>query len=232
MKKVLITGVSSGIGESAYNIFLKNNYDCYGIDKDYSEINNFYQINVNNYNALGKLFNIFKEKNIKFDVIIPSAVYQNKVGFNNLTVDDFNLTIDTNIKGIFNVIKLALENNILNKNAKFIIPTSIHCNKPRLNHLAYDISKAGITMMIKELAIEFANYGYTINGVSFGAVRTPLNKDWINNTEEVNKVLPKIPMKKILEPNDIACFIYNMTTDIFKYCTGSIYEIDGGRHLL
>ena len=87
-------------------------------------------------------------------------------------------------------------------------------------------------MMIKELAIEFANYGYTINGVSFGAVRTPLNKDWINNTEEVNKVLPKIPMKKILEPNDIACFIYNMTTDIFKYCTGSIYEIDGGRHLL
>lgn len=108
---------------------------------------------------------------------------------------------------------------------------SVHYSKPRKNKYHYDASKAGIAMLTQEMALELADEGITVNGISYGACNTPMNSNWINDEALVNSTIKKIPLKWIAEPEEIARFTIVILKEFSDYTTGSIFNIDGGRNL-
>ena len=121
---------------------------------------------------------------------------------------------------------------MMEKSGTIINMLSIHSKKPRTNKLAYDISKAGVEMLAKEMALELIQNNIHVLGVSFGACDTPMNKDWINDIQKRNETLNKIPLRRIASADEIAQFVICIIENFSEYTTGNIFTIDGGRSLI
>ena len=87
-------------------------------------------------------------------------------------------------------------------------------------------------MLIKESALALAERGITVNGISYGAVRTPMNGAWNDNPADMESARKNIPLKWIGEPEEIARFAKAFITEFADCATGSIFTIDGGRRLI
>ena len=116
--------------------------------------------------------------------------------------------------------------------SKIVNMLSVHSEVVRKGKYAYDASKAAIEMLTKEMALELFEKGINVLGISFGACNTPMNNYWINNMEQKEETLNKIPLKWIAEPEEIADFVINILQKFSDYTTGNIFTIDGGRSLM
>lgn len=83
-------------------------------------------------------------------------------------------------------------------------------------------------MMMRNLAVELGPMGITINNVAPGAITTPINKDLLNNPEQLKKVTANIPLGRMGEPEDVAGIVAFLASDDAKYITGSTFYVDGG----
>ena len=238
-KTIVITGGASGIGYEIAKLFCKKNYNVVVIDNNskliYTIKNDknkicYYCASVCNENDICYVMKKISEKFGSIDILVNNAAKQVVASLDDSTFESFRDVIDTNLNGTFLCIKESLK--YMEKNSTILNIISVHYEKPRVNKYSYDASKAGIALLTKELALELANKEISINALSFGAVATPLNNDWINNLEIVEQTRKKIPLKKIFEPNEIAGFVYNILVNFSRYTTGSIFTIDAGRSLV
>jgi NAD(P)-dependent dehydrogenase (short-subunit alcohol dehydrogenase family) len=113
-----------------------------------------------------------------------------KKNFFDFTVKDFANDINVNLIGTFAAIRTLCE--IMKPGSTILNMLSVHYEQPRLNKYAYDASKAGIAMLTKEAALVLAEKGITVNAISYGAVRTPMNRDWIEHPEHMEQAKEKI----------------------------------------
>ncbi|MEG0022127.1 MAG: SDR family oxidoreductase [Bacilli bacterium] len=237
MKNIIITGGANGIGKETALLFSKNN-NVIIIDNDKEKLEklkgvigiDIYKCDISNEKEIYKTFLIIKKKYKKIDILINNASQQIESSLDNTKIKEWKHIIDINLTGTFIVIKQAL--NLMSNGATILNVISVHHNIPRKNKYHYDSSKAGVAMLTKEIAIELAEKGITVNAISFGAVDTNMNKDWTSNIEMINNVLEKVPLKILFKPEQIATFIELIINNFSRYTTGSIFTIDGGRSLL
>ncbi len=104
----------------------------------------------------------------------------------------------------------------------------IHAKRPMLNHSVYSIAKAGLAMLTKSMALELAPE-IRVNGISPGANIWPEGQNQIDSEKQI-KLVAKIPLKRVGEPEDIADSIKFLLDN--TYITGQIIAIDGGKSLL
>jgi glucose 1-dehydrogenase len=90
------------------------------------------------------------------------------------------------------------------------------------------MSKGGLKMMTRNLAIELAPFGITVNSVAPGAIQTPINKTLLNNPAELNSLLANIPLKRLGQPRDVAEVVAFLASDKSDYITGTTIFVDGG----
>lgn len=83
-------------------------------------------------------------------------------------------------------------------------------------------------MIMRNLAVELGPLGITINNVAPGAIATPINKDLLNNPEQLKKVTQNIPLGRLGEPEDVSGIVAFLASDEAKYITGSTFYVDGG----
>jgi NAD(P)-dependent dehydrogenase (short-subunit alcohol dehydrogenase family) len=93
---------------------------------------------------------------------------------------------------------------------------------------AYSISKAGIIMLTRQLALELAPYGVRVNALAPGIVKTDFNKDLWQGPEAVKKLAHSVPLGRLAEPEDIARAALFLASDDSSYITGAVVPIDGG----
>jgi len=239
-KIVVITGVSKGIGKACALEFIKKGAIVYGIDIDEengkklenSIPNNFTFIkaDISKEEKIEKAKNIIlKEKN-GIDVLINNAARQTVANFWNTRIEDFRKVIECNLIGTF--ICSSVLGKEINTGGKIINMLSVHSKIVRKDKYAYDASKAGIEMLTKEMALDFADRNINVLGISYGACNTPMNNDWINNIEKKKETMKKIPIKWIAEPEEIAKFVLVILEIFSDYTTGNVFTIDGGRSLI
>jgi NAD(P)-dependent dehydrogenase (short-subunit alcohol dehydrogenase family) len=93
---------------------------------------------------------------------------------------------------------------------------------------AYNVSKAGVIMLTKSLAGEWAKRGIRVNAIAPGYVRTKMTKLGMSN-EEWYKIWKEFtPMDRVGEPEEIAPAVVFLASDASSYFTGSILTVDGG----
>jgi glucose 1-dehydrogenase len=93
------------------------------------------------------------------------------------------------------------------------------------------MSKGGMLMMMRELALQYSPFGITVNNVAPGAIRTDINREVLSNPDYEAKVVARIPARFIGDPADVARTVAFLASDDARYITGASIFIDGGLSL-
>jgi len=142
------------------------------------------------------------------------------------TIEDWNKIIDINLRAPF-FLATGLSKELKESQGSIINIIDIHSDRPLKNFSIYNISKAGLKMLTKTLAKEFAP-DITVNGISPGSVLWPQDESMLSDKEKM-LMLDRIALKRQGSPNDIAEAVLFLADA--KYITGEVINIDGGRSL-
>lgn len=231
MKKVVITGGSVGIGYALALKYFKNNYLVYILDKQepiktkISDNLIYYKLDINELEQIKTILNEIGT----IDLLINNAAVQVEKPFLNQTEEELKTVINTNLLSPIILTHLITKEH-MNKGGQVFNISSVHGSIPRKNKISYDVSKAGLEMFTKELALELAPK-IRVNAIAIGATKTPMNDNFVNEEKAMNSI-KKVPLNYIFNSEDIAEIVFELTSDKFKHMTGSIVVYDGGRSLI
>lgn len=242
-KTIIVTGGAKGIGESCCRILADKGANVVLADIDYE---NAKRVEKSIKDSGGSIFalrtdvtveedvknmvKVAKEKFGRVDILINDAAIQKVTKYEDISLDEWKSVIDVNLNGGFLCSREVVKE--FSNGGQILNIITVHSGLPRTNKYSYDASKAGMEILTKELAKNYADKNITVNAISFGAVSTPMNEDWLNDENAVNNTLSKVPMNIIFKPEEIARFIYEILNKFSLYTTGSVFTIDGGRSLV
>lgn len=242
----VITGAGSGIGREAALILAE--YGAKVVLLDINEENVFRAANQINKDlgdncaeaiiadvskeedveeAVGKIVDKYEHVNI----LINNAGVMKQGPFEKLTLTEWKAIMEINLNSAFLMSSYIGKHMIEQNNGKIINMASISSVVAnRESQSAYNVSKAGINMLTKCLAVEWAKYNIRVNSIAPGYTKTGMTKNLSNDstTESNKKLLQNIPMNRISHPSEIAGMILHLASEASSYSTGGIYSVDGG----
>jgi 2-deoxy-D-gluconate 3-dehydrogenase len=141
--------------------------------------------------------------------------------------------LDVNLKGVFFYTQAAAKRMVAaGQGGRIVNIASIDALHPTGNLVHYDASKGGVVMATKSLALEFGQYGITVNAIAPGAINTPgasAGTAGVQISDEIMKsFLVRIPLGRQGVPDDIAKATLFMASEASAYVTGSLLVVDGG----
>jgi glucose 1-dehydrogenase len=183
------------------------------------------------------------EKSLKefgtIDILISNAGIQRDSPFDEMTLEQWNQVIQTNLTGQFLCCREAVK--IFKKRGvvpgvscaagKIICMSSVHQLIPWAGHVNYATSKGGINMMMSSIAQEVAPHRIRVNSIAPGAIKTHINESAWDTPAAVEDLLRLIPYKRIGDPSDIGKCAAWLASDHADYITGSTIYVDGGMTL-
>ena len=237
-KTVIVTGASRGIGrEIAKELAIKGytiiaNYNksedqILELKKELKEkeVNiDIFKADISKRNEAKQLVEYTINKYKKIDILINNAGISQFKEFTQITDEDWNKMINTNLNSVFYMTQETCKNMIHNKNGCIINISSIWGLVGASCEVHYSVSKAGIDAMTKSLAKELGPSNIRINSIAPGIINTEMNKKL--NKEEINNIKEEIPLEKIGNAIDIEKCIEWLIED--KYTTGQVISINGG----
>lgn len=208
--KVLVTGSSQGIGKAIAEIFLKEEHQVIGIDRQEQTI-----VHSNYIHFVCDIRDCEKLPEINdVNVLVNNAGTQNE--------DD----IDVNLKALIYVTeKYGIQSNI--KSILNIGSASAHTGAEFPEYCA---SKGGVLSYTKNVALRVAQFNATCNSLDAGGVLTPLNECVINDSVLWNQIMNETPLRKWATPEEIAQWAYFLTVTN-TFCTGQNIIVDGGESI-
>jgi glucose 1-dehydrogenase len=165
----------------------------------------------------------------KLDILVNNAGIEKHAPFWEVTEADYDAVLNVNTKGVFFATQAFVKHLIQTKRrGKIINISSVHEDLPFPNFTAYCVSKGGMKMFTRNLAIELGAFGITINNVAPGAIETPINTKLLNDPEKLGALLNNIPLGRLGQPQDVASLVEFLASSDADYITGSTFFVDGG----
>ena len=170
------------------------------------------------------------------DILIANAGLQRDAKFEEMTVDQWDLVMNVNLKGQFlcarEAIREFLRRGLVPERSvalgKIICMSSVHEIIPWAGHVNYASSKGAIRMFMQSLAQEFGGRKIRVNSICPGAIQTPINTGAWSTPEALASLMTLIPYNRIGQPTDIGKLAVFLSSDDSDYMTGASLFIDGG----
>ena len=143
-----------------------------------------------------------------------------------MSEDDWDLVMDINLKGAFNCIKAVARPMMKQRSGAIINMASIVGVMGNPGQANYVASKAGLIGLTKTTAKEFASRGIRCNAVAPGFIRSAMTD--VLSDDVKKKYLDSIPLGKFGETENIADVVAFLASDMSKYVTGQVINVDGG----
>jgi glucose 1-dehydrogenase len=242
-KTAAITGGDQGIGRAIAERFAEEGADiavCYrknkvGADEVISKITQKGRKGVSMQCDVGKVADgqRFIEQAAqqlgKIDVLVNNAGLEIRADFWDVTEEQYDTVLNINLKGLFFTTQAFVRlNKDSKKSTRIINISSVHEELPFPHFSTYCSSKGGVRMLTRDLALELAPFGITINSIAPGAIATPINKDLLNDPSKLNALLQNIPLRRLGTPEDVASVAAFLASDESSYITGTTIFTDGG----
>jgi glucose 1-dehydrogenase len=173
------------------------------------------------------------------DIVVNNAGLQRDAPLHQMSLRDWQLVIDVNLTGQFlcaragvrEFLRRGVVPELSVAAGKIICMSSVHDVIPWAGHANYAASKGGVSMLMKTMAQELAQYRIRVNAVSPGAIKTPINRDAWETPEAEAKLLRLIPHGRVGETHDIAQATVWLASDLSDYVNGATLYVDGGMTL-
>ncbi len=163
------------------------------------------------------------------DVLVNNAGMEKKAAFLEIQEADYDKVLDVNLKGPFFLAQYFVKKlSEAKKAGRILNMSSVHEDMVFPTFATYCISKGGMRMMMRNLAVELGPMNITVNNIAPGAIQTPINKNLMGNQAELNALLKNIPLNRMGTPEDVADLAAFLASEKAGYITGSTYVVDGG----
>ncbi len=242
-KVALVTGASSGIGQGIAERFAKEGakvvIDYIGASQQADETMKLVKQaggeglpvegDVTQSADIQKLVNAAYQTFGSLDILVNNAGMEKKAPFAEVTEADYDKVLAVNLRGPFFLTQAFVQR--LQKSGKpghIVNISSVHEDMAFPGFTSYCISKGGVRMMMRNLAVELGPCNITINNIAPGAIETPINAKMMNNKEQMAALIKNIPLGRMGSVADVAGLAAFLASDEAGYISGSTYVVDGG----
>ncbi len=232
-KVILVTGASSGIGEGCVRKLLQLEANISGFDINPSKTANknykHYVVDVRDEIAISKAVGQVEQDWRRIDALVNCAgVYTNSKPFYDMTMQEWDRVISTNLTGTFLCSKYVAKAMIKNRKGKIV---NISCVRSKIfspNMAEYTASKGGVVALTSAMALDLAPHNIQVNSVAPGFTFTGMTEKAFSNPEVRISIEKIIPYGKIATPDDVANVVLFLISNISDYMTGETIIVDGG----
>jgi len=242
-KKALVTGGSRGIGRGIALALAKQGADMAinyhsnleEAEKVVAEIKALgrdafaIQADVSNSQSVIKMFEEIKTKWGKLDILVNNAGIVQFAAFEELTEEQWDQVLDTNLKGQFLCSQQAIK--LMGKGGRIINIASIASGGVGVgfSHIAhYTASKGGVVALTENMALDLAQKGINVNAIAPGVIETDMTRGMLTDEATKAGLMARIPKGRVGKPEDIGAAVAFLASDEVDYITGTVLYVDGG----
>ena len=241
-KVALVTGANSGIGRAIAERFASEgahvavNYRPGRHDQEVAEELAGFQTesigtpgDVSRREDVERMIAQIIQKFGRIDIAVNNAGLEIKKPFLQVTDDEWNKVLSVNLYGAFLVSQVAARQMVRQgQGGKLVFVSSVHEDIPFPEYTPYCVSKGGMRMLMRNLAMELAPYQINCNNIAPGAIATPINQKVLDDPEAKKNAISEIPWGRFGKPEEVAAVALFLASDESEYVTGSTYYVDGG----
>jgi NAD(P)-dependent dehydrogenase (short-subunit alcohol dehydrogenase family) len=239
-KVALITGGTSGLGKmmalalakAGAFVWIASSRDK--ADETLQEIKqqgsngSFVQVDVTSSDALEKTVSHILEQSSRIDILINAAGINPRTSAEELTLDDWQKTIDINLTAPFYLSQLVADTMRENNWGRIINIASLQSLRAFDNSIPYGASKGGVMQLTRALAQAYSKDGILVNAIAPGFFRTNLTESLFQNPDKLKELANKTMMGRNGEEKDIFGISVFLCSDANSYVTGQTVFLDGG----
>ena len=196
------------------------------INAQYAGLSKAYAVDVAVHGAVKKLVEQIIADFSRVDILVNNAGLTRDNLAMRISEEDWDLVVDTNLKGAFNFTQAVLRTMVKQRSGKIINISSVAGLTGNPGQANYSASKSGLLGLTKSIARELASRSITCNAVAPGFITTDMTDSL---PEQVKTgVINQVPLGKFGEPEDIAAAVAFLASNEAKYITGQCLTVDGG----
>jgi glucose 1-dehydrogenase len=172
----------------------------------------------------------------RIDVLVNNAGVVDDAPFLDLSIEELDRVLGINLRGAFLMAQAVARQMVKQGRGKGGASAGAIVNMSSINerfglhdHVAYSMSKGGISQLTKSMAVALAPQGIRVNAVGPGTIETPLLKSVVKDKAFRAKVLSRTPLGRYGKPEEIAAIVAWLASDEASYVTGTTVFADGGR---
>jgi len=174
--------------------------------------------------AVDRMFEAVRASLGGIDIVVNNAAVLRDRTIRNMTDEDWQAVIDTNLTGVFHMNRAAARH--LRDDGRIVSMASIAATVGFFGQANYAAAKAGVAAMTRVLSRELARRRITVNAVAPGVVLTEMGKSIPEGVRE--SMLAQIPLGRFGEPDEIANVILFLCSPLASYITGQTLHVNGG----
>lgn len=244
-KAAVVTGGASGIGRAIASALAR--YDAKVVIADWAveraqkvvgEIKKSggeafaIKTDVTNRKNVEQMVNQTLKKYGKIDILVNNAGIMSRCTVMDMKEEDFDKTIDVNLKGVVLCSQAAAKHMIEQKSGKIVnVGSSLSSRGSVCNFSGggadYCASKAAVQAFTRTLAMELGPCGINVNAVAPGITNTPMHEGLWEGA--VAYYIGSVPLGRLAEPEDIADVVLFLVSDAARYITGQTIHVNGGQ---
>jgi len=162
------------------------------------------------------------------DILMVAAGALKKTPAVDLTEEDWDRVVDINLNGTFRANQIFGRQMLKQGKGSIINTCSMTTFVSFGDVAAYAATKAGVHMLTKSLACEWATQGVRVNAIAPGVFRTPLNAKALDIPERLSAIVGRTPMARVGQVDELAGAAIYLASDASVFVTGQTIPVDGG----
>ncbi len=240
-KVAIVTGTSRGLGQYMGRALARAGADLVITSRDRDTLAEFrkeieslgrralpLELDVRDYASIQRMVEDAYATYGRIDILVNNAGCNVRKPAVDVSWDDWNLVLDTNLRGTFFTAQAVARKMIPRRYGRIINIGSVTCVAGYAGLGPYTASRGGVKQLTMSLADDWGVYGITVNCLAPGWFKTAQNAVLYENKEWVDYLCDRIPLKRPGQPCDLDGAVVFLASDASEYITGQTLLVDGG----
>ena len=242
-KVAIVSGAGTGVGKATTKRLFSEGAKVVLIGRDRSRLTKVISDLNGKKNLLAVKADITKEVDVinvieetvsafdTVDILVNNAgILNDPTPFHKMTDEQWMSLINTNLIGTFRTTKAVLPIMMEKKRGSIVNISSLQGIRSILNvpFSVYGVTKAGVIMFTRTIAVEYGEYGIRCNCVAPSTIRSPMIEPYLQDKQAKKTLESSFPLRRIGDPEDISGAVSYLCSDDAKWITGTVLTVDGG----